>query len=840
MGNLKARIKATFLRKDIRPLPFSPSKNSLGRDRTSIVSTQTQPGYDASDELSDHNVHGGSRSLSQELAIRKSSPLNNSKPPTPTLTSSPNNASASVNTDRPPSESSESRQQVHRTSSSAPILAQARKFDDFSCLANAAEAASPGPKQAHGETSAQTRAKMLPQAAAAAGTGTRTGTLAELAHSHSKPATTTATSNSNSASAAVLGNDLHNLDVDNPRPDSQATTTNATTSTTTATAPTLVIESATPTTTTTPASVVPLSSPTAATATIITATTTTSALPSIHEHSATPPAGATVAATSPEPRAALNVQQQHVRDDIDPLNNHHRPHSPSLLTPLSAGRTPVSPSFLSRPIGQPRKQSILPAHQTNFAKALLTAHISDVELDAAYYDDPDQHILLSSMVTRKIWVKRPMASATLVTVNEDDLVDDVREMILRKYANSLGRQFDAPDLSLRICNREQQNSRQLQPDEVICKVIDELYANGQTVDDALLIDIPSRRTPKASPNPRFYAEDRPQESGTDYFPPFSPPAHTHTATLANGQHAFHFAPSMSILTGSHLPAMPSPGSTRRLALTNRPKTQRMHTASPASTVANSHTSQAGAPSAGTHSFSRQVRSRTHSAASSEQSNHQVVPPIPTPPAAERTATPPPRVSSPQLSFRAKKNKRVEPPSFQAGLLDTAVPPINILIVEDNMINLRLLEAFVKRLKVRWQTAVNGREAVDKWRAGGFHLVLMDIQLPIMNGLEATREIRRIERVNSIGVFSSSASSAPDEVLPDPAEQDKLANTEMFKSPVIIVALTASSLQSDRHEALAAGCNDFLTKVRPSFTLASFFAYSVMSHYANCVWTACQF
>ncbi|KAE9578278.1 hypothetical protein CGMCC3_g5742 [Colletotrichum fructicola] len=35
--------------------------------------------------------------------------------------------------------------------------------------------------------------------------------------------------------------------------------------------------------------------------------------------------------------------------------------------------------------------------------------------------------------------------------------------------------------------------------------------------------------------------------------------------------------------------------------------------------------------------------------------------------------------------------------------------------------------------------------------------------------------------------------------------------ELFKSPVIIVALTASSLQSDRHEALAAGCNDFLTK-----------------------------
>lgn len=114
--------------------------------------------------------------------------------------------------------------------------------------------------------------------------------------------------------------------------------------------------------------------------------------------------------------------------------------------------------------------------------------------------------------------------------------------------------------------------------------------------------------------------------------------------------------------------------------------------------------------------------------------------------------------------------------------------------------------------------MNGREAVTKWRAGGFHLVLMDIQLPIMNGLEATKEIRRLERVNSIGVFSSASSEAPDletmkegESGKEIKEEDKLGDGLLFKSPVIIVALTASSLQSDRHEALAAGCNDFLTK-----------------------------
>jgi osomolarity two-component system response regulator SSK1 len=198
------------------------------------------------------------------------------------------------------------------------------------------------------------------------------------------------------------------------------------------------------------------------------------------------------------------------------------------------------------------------------------------------------------------------------------------------------------------------------------------------------------------------------------------------------------------------------------------------------------------------------------------------------------SSPPLMISSRLLSKKPKKQMGLDslsPPP--PGAVNNGVPPINVLIVEDNPINLKLLEAFVKRLKVRWKTAMNGRDAVAKWRGGGFHLVLMDIQLPVMNGLEATREIRRLERVNSIGIFTSSSSSPlnmqqqqllllPGQVSEDdnPVEQDKLKNPEMFKSPVIIVALTASSLQSDRHEALAAGCNDFLTKVifLPIFSL----------------------
>jgi osomolarity two-component system, response regulator SSK1 len=80
---------------------------------------------------------------------------------------------------------------------------------------------------------------------------------------------------------------------------------------------------------------------------------------------------------------------------------------------------------------------------------------------------------------------------------------------------------------------------------------------------------------------------------------------------------------------------------------------------------------------------------------------------------------------------------------------------------------------------------------------------MDIQLPVISGIEATKEIRRLERVNHIGVFS-------EETTDKPSPEDELGDLP-FPSPVIIVALTASSRESDRNEALAAGCNDFLTK-----------------------------
>ena len=107
-------------------------------------------------------------------------------------------------------------------------------------------------------------------------------------------------------------------------------------------------------------------------------------------------------------------------------------------------------------------------------------------------------------------------------------------------------------------------------------------------------------------------------------------------------------------------------------------------------------------------------------------------------------------------------------------------PVSLLVAEDNATNRRVLRAMLKDQSVSLTMAENGVEALDLFTAGAFDLVLMDVSMPEMDGLEATRRIRALER-----------------------EEDRP------RTPV--VALTANVMDDDRAKCLAAGMDDFLSK-----------------------------
>lgn len=117
-------------------------------------------------------------------------------------------------------------------------------------------------------------------------------------------------------------------------------------------------------------------------------------------------------------------------------------------------------------------------------------------------------------------------------------------------------------------------------------------------------------------------------------------------------------------------------------------------------------------------------------------------------------------------------------SVPVVLPETAAP--RILLVEDNIINQKVALAMLGMFNVRVDAAMNGREAVSALSQEDFDLVLMDLQMPEMDGLEATRVIR------------------------DPA-------SSVRQHTIPVIALTANALESHRQECFAVGMNDYISK-----------------------------
>jgi signal transduction histidine kinase/DNA-binding response OmpR family regulator len=104
--------------------------------------------------------------------------------------------------------------------------------------------------------------------------------------------------------------------------------------------------------------------------------------------------------------------------------------------------------------------------------------------------------------------------------------------------------------------------------------------------------------------------------------------------------------------------------------------------------------------------------------------------------------------------------------------------LNILLAEDNLVNQRVAMTMLGKMGHRITLATNGLEALEQWRQSNFDLILMDVQMPEMTGLQATAQIRREEAIGT---------------------------------HIPIVAMTASAMSEDRDRCLAAGMDNFISK-----------------------------
>ncbi len=142
-----------------------------------------------------------------------------------------------------------------------------------------------------------------------------------------------------------------------------------------------------------------------------------------------------------------------------------------------------------------------------------------------------------------------------------------------------------------------------------------------------------------------------------------------------------------------------------------------------------------------------------------------------------------------LEFKKAKPKKTTTPSKETPPKETDtigdlektvdIKESNVLLVEDNLINQKIMVLSLKKQVKNIDIANNGKEALDKFGSSKYDIILMDIQMPVMDGIKATKKIREVE----IGTSTHTP----------------------------IIAITANALMDDKDKCLNAGMDDYLSK-----------------------------
>ena len=145
-----------------------------------------------------------------------------------------------------------------------------------------------------------------------------------------------------------------------------------------------------------------------------------------------------------------------------------------------------------------------------------------------------------------------------------------------------------------------------------------------------------------------------------------------------------------------------------------------------------------------------------------------------------------------IPFAPGENPSIQPMESPSDNHKKEQRKLSVLVAEDNTINQKVAMASVRQLGHDVEVAVNGKMALELFKNNQYDLILMDIQMPVMDGITATQKIRELEKERGI------------------------------KKKVIIVAVTANAMKEDREKCLSSGMDHYITKPFKTDDLLSIF------------------